>query len=83
MALKQLDAFDNQVTLLQQGIPKVRGAGGSQTQQNSNSSGSNGDLPPLQAGYTRFQDSQGAVHDIPSGNLQKAKQRDPNLQVIQ
>jgi hypothetical protein len=34
MALKQLDAFDNQVSLLQQGIPKVRGAGSGSTSGN-------------------------------------------------
>jgi hypothetical protein len=28
MALKQLDAFDNQVALLERGVPKVRGQGG-------------------------------------------------------
>lgn len=33
-------------------------------------------------GMVRFQDSQGGVHDIPSGNLKKARQRDPGLQVL-
>jgi len=35
------------------------------------------------AGYTRIQASDGSIHDIPSGNMDKAKQRDPGLKVIQ
>lgn len=35
------------------------------------------------SGMVRFKDSQGGVHDIPAANLDKAKQRDPGLQVIQ
>lgn len=34
-------------------------------------------------GYTRIQASDGSVHDIPSANLNAARQRDPRLQVIQ
>ncbi len=34
------------------------------------------------AGMVRFQDSRGGVHDIPSGNLKKARKRDPGLKVI-
>lgn len=34
------------------------------------------------AGTIRFRDSQGGVHDIPAANLEKARQRDPGLQVI-
>lgn len=35
------------------------------------------------AGMVRFQDSQGGLHDIPKANLDKARQRDPGLKVIQ
>ena len=35
------------------------------------------------AGMVRFQDSQGGMHDIPKANLDKARQRDPGLKVIQ
>jgi len=35
------------------------------------------------SGMVRFKDSQGGIHDIPAANLDKAKQRDPGLQVIQ
>jgi hypothetical protein len=35
-----------------------------------------------QAGYTRIQASDGSTHDIPTANLDKAKQRDPNLKVM-
>lgn len=35
------------------------------------------------AGMIRFQDSQGGIHDIPASNLEKARQRDPGLKVIQ
>jgi len=31
----------------------------------------------------RIQASDGSVHDIPQANLNKAKQRDPNLKVMQ
>jgi hypothetical protein len=34
------------------------------------------------AGMVRFQDSQGGVHDIPRGNLEKARKRDPGLTVL-
>ncbi len=34
-------------------------------------------------GYVRIQASDGSVHDIPQANLNKAKQRDPNLKVMQ
>jgi hypothetical protein len=35
-----------------------------------------------QAGYTRIQASDGSTHDIPTANLDKARQRDPNLKVM-
>jgi hypothetical protein len=35
------------------------------------------------AGYTRIQASDGSTHDIPTGKLNAAKQRDPNLKVMQ
>ncbi len=35
------------------------------------------------AGMVRFKDSTGQLHDIPAANLEKAKQRDPGLQVQQ
>lgn len=35
------------------------------------------------AGMVRFQDSQGGLHDIPKANLDKARQRDSGLKVIQ
>ena len=34
-------------------------------------------------GYTRVQASDGSIHDIPSGNMNKARQRDPGLKVLQ
>jgi hypothetical protein len=34
-------------------------------------------------GFTRIQASDGSIHDIPSGKLGAAKQRDPNLKVMQ
>lgn len=34
-------------------------------------------------GTVRFRDSTGQLHDIPAENLQKAKARDPGLQVVQ
>jgi hypothetical protein len=42
-----------------------------------------GNLPPLQAGFVRFKDSQGGVHDIPKANLGAAQQRDKGLTVLQ
>jgi hypothetical protein len=33
-------------------------------------------------GYTRFQDSKGGLHDIPSANMGAARERDPGLKVI-
>lgn len=38
--------------------------------------------PPAQ-GFTRIQASDGSVHDLPSQNLARARQRDPGLQVVQ
>lgn len=35
------------------------------------------------AGMTRIKASDGSLHDIPSGNLDKARQIDPKLQVVQ
>lgn len=43
---------------------------------------SNSNLPPVPNGMVRFQDSQGAYHNIPEGNLEAAKKRDPGLKVI-
>ena len=36
-------------------------------------------LPPLPAGYVRFTDSRGAVHDVPREHLAAARAIDPNL----
>jgi hypothetical protein len=40
-------------------------------------------LPPAAPGTVNFQDSKGGFHNIPLASLPAAKQRDPNLQVIQ
>ena len=34
-------------------------------------------------GYTRIQASDGSLHDLPSANLDRARQRDPGLKVVQ
>jgi hypothetical protein len=34
-------------------------------------------------GMTRIRASDGSMHDLPTANLQRARQRDPNLQVVQ
>lgn len=36
-----------------------------------------------QAGYVRIQASDGSLHDIPQQNLDRARQRDPGLKVVQ
>jgi hypothetical protein len=36
-----------------------------------------------EAGFTRIRASDGTLHDIPTANLEKARQRDPKLQVVQ
>lgn len=39
--------------------------------------------PPPSQGMIRIQDSTGALHDIPKGNLEKAQKIDPSLKVVQ
>ncbi|HVW77980.1 MAG TPA: hypothetical protein VHB45_10235 [Alloacidobacterium sp.] len=39
-------------------------------------------LPPIETGYVRIQASDGSLHDLPQANLNKAKQRDPGLKVV-
>lgn len=56
--------------------------GAKQTLQTWGSGGSGGQGGPTQ-GFTRIQASDGSMHDIPTANLDKAKQRDPNLKVVQ
>ena len=53
--------------------------GAKQTLQTWGSGGGGG----AAAGFTRIKASDGSLHDIPTANLDKAKQRDPNLQVMQ
>jgi hypothetical protein len=40
-------------------------------------------LPPPQAGTINIQDSKGGFHNIPANQLETARKRDPQLQVIQ
>jgi hypothetical protein len=56
MALKQLDAFDNQVALLERGVPKVRGQGGV--------------TPPPKPGASSNANAVG-VHGTPVGTVRK------------
>lgn len=44
--------------------------------------GQNGGGGP-QSGYVRIQASDGSLHDIPNQNLDRARQRDPGLKVMQ
>jgi hypothetical protein len=52
-------------------------------QQNANAAPKQPKLPPAAAGTVNIQDSQGGFHNIPANQLGTARQRDPNLQVIQ
>jgi hypothetical protein len=38
---------------------------------------------PTPSGMTRIKASDGSIHDVPTQNLLKARQRDPGLQVVQ
>jgi hypothetical protein len=72
-------------------IEGIRGAVSSQTnsrignnsvlQKMYGGSGATTKTMAVAQGFTRIQASDGSLHDIPTGNLQKAKQRDPGLTV--
>lgn len=59
-----------------QSLDKWAPTGGANTQQ-----GGHGGGP--QQGYVRIKASDGSLHDIPQANLGAARQRDPNLKVMQ
>jgi hypothetical protein len=87
--LKQLDLLEKTVDRLRRGQPTVPLTGGTpsastQTGQNQNPAQiQKQNLPAIQAGFVRIQDSRGGITDIPEQNLNAAKQIDPKLQVIQ
>lgn len=74
LMLTKLDAFDNMVGNLEKGIPVV---GRSKTPIHS-AVQSHGQGPTV-----HIRASDGSVHELPSENLSRARQRDPGLQVIQ
>jgi hypothetical protein len=86
--LKQLDLLEKTVDRLRRGQPTVPLTGGAPSASPQNGQQNSGqtqkqNLPAVQPGFVRFQDSRGGIHDIPQANLKAAQQRDPQLQVIQ
>jgi len=81
MTLNQLGAFENFVDNLATGVPHVGGA----TPIHAAASGSKPPsfIPGGQSSTVRIKASDGSIHELPSANLSKARQRDPGLKVIQ
>ena len=74
LMLTKLDAFDNMVGNLEKGIPVVgRSKSPIHSAVQSHSQGAT----------VHIRASDGSVHELPSENLNRARQRDPGLQVIQ
>ena len=70
---RQLDAFDNMVDNLEKGIPGV-GRSTTPVHRAVQSHGENATI--------RIRASDGSIHELPTENLGKARQRDPGLQVL-